>query len=57
VLKDILQCLVELKEEVTTTNRLMITFNTGIRKNTLAVDELAASLRARDRAERERGED
>ena len=54
ILSEILACMQDIRTETQQTNRLLTTLNMAVRKNTMAMDELASSVRARERQERDR---
>lgn len=54
ILSELLTCMQDIRTEAQQTNRLLTTLNMAIRKNTMTIDELASSVRARERQERER---
>lgn len=56
ILSQILQCMQDIRKEAIQTNQLLTVLNTGIRKNTMMMDELASSIRAQERRIRDQRE-
>ena len=52
ILLQILGCLKDLKKETESNGRLLTMLNTGLRKNTMAMDALTSSMRANERNDR-----